>query len=499
MQFRTLIESIRNSGQRVLVVGLGISGVETAAFLNRLDIPVVAVEKLAEPQYKKSTKFWARVEELRRRGIEVHFGIEGESVGGLLANVALCVLSPGVSLESAITAVIRRAQIPMVSELELGIEILGWPSVVVTGSNGKTTTVNIIAAMLEAGGKNVRLCGNVGTPVVADLDLKSLSADKSGGVLVVEASSYQLETCTVLKPKVGVLLNLSDNHLERHGNIERYRAIKARLFERQDQSDVAILNADNQLLKGLELKLKAQYQPFFHRLPGSSDSFSFGARIEYAPESGVDSITVASGGNLEKFSIAKTKLLGLHNRENLAAAILAAKAIGISSSAIQNVIDTFEPLEHRLELVGEGAGRRWINDSKSTTVASSLAALKAIAAKYPADSLTIMLGGMAKAGSWDPLMQELKKLGPKIAQIICFGGDAKLLASNCRRFGLSHLELPTMAQAVNAAAQTGNASLVLFTPGCASFDEFSDFEHRGTVFKSLVRGIQPIGSPKQAA
>ncbi|NDC39487.1 MAG: UDP-N-acetylmuramoyl-L-alanine--D-glutamate ligase, partial [Proteobacteria bacterium] len=388
---------------KVLVVGLGITGIETALFLERCEIPCVCIEKTPREEYLEGSKFRDRIQELENRGIILEFGIEGESVERVLGGVTLAVLSPGVSLESAIVGTLRRHQVQIISEIELGMVLAAAPAIAVTGSNGKTTTVTLIQHLLQSAGVNSLLCGNVGTPI-----LSALSPDdvKSGGAerfqyLVVEASSYQLETCETIRPKVAVFLNLSDNHLERHGSMQRYFEAKARICANQTSAELAVLNADDQWAQKLKARVAAT-QAWFG-VAGDAVSATHRAKISYDAAAHKDEITVHLHGRTHTFELSGTKLLGLHNRYDAAAALLAAWAVGVSPELLQHALLTFEPLEHRLEPVGESAGVLYINDSKSTTVAASVAALRAITEAHPHRPVVLMLGGMAKAGSWEPL------------------------------------------------------------------------------------------------
>ncbi|MBN8549039.1 MAG: UDP-N-acetylmuramoyl-L-alanine--D-glutamate ligase, partial [Deltaproteobacteria bacterium] len=369
--------------------------------------------------------------------------------------------------------------------LELGLELFQLPYVVVTGSNGKTTTVTLLHELLRAAGFDSRLCGNVGVPVVADLTKEHVFSEppREKRVLVVEASSYQLETCCTIKPKVAVLLNLSDNHLERHGTLQRYFEAKARVFANQDGSDFAVLNADDAMVFSLAGRLAAKVAAFGKTfVPGSPQ---FGAAIL-----GSGTIALKVAGQDETYDVSSSRLLGAHNRANMAAALLAARLMGAQSSALQRAVVEFQPLEHRLEFVEMYGRPLYINDSKSTTVAASVAALTSVVERFPQRSISLLLGGLAKAGSWEPLMNLMQEKQAHLKRIICFGKDGNLLASHCRRHALPHVQAKTLQEAVSlVAAQTTVQDIVLLSPGCASFDQFSDFEERGNVFKSLVRSL----------
>lgn len=488
MSFQAAIDSLKSSGKKALVIGLGISGIESAKFLLRHGIKVLLVEKQTEQIFLAKSKFAPFASQLKALGVEIRFGIDGEGIAPLLGDVGLAILSPGVPLESAVVGTITRLKVPYVSELELGIELHGGKSVVLTGSNGKSTTVSLIHHMLRTASLKSYLCGNVGTPVISSEELSSeKGADRS--VLVVEASSYQLEACTVLKPAVSVILNLSENHLERHGSMERYGAAKARCLRLQDEGDLAVLNADDAAVMAIGRATRASLalfgeKPLEELLKGAHRAASID---ELAPARPV--VRVSSGAEVELYPTSRSALIGAHNRKNIAAAILVARAMGISPELTQEAIDTFSPLEHRLEVVSREAERIIINDSKSTTVAAALAALISIRTHFPSHKLVLMLGGLSKAGSWEPVLQAIVAQKGAMEPVVCFGKDGPLLAGHCRAGGVACVVAPTLRAGTEMALKVLNRlerGVLLLTPGCASFDEFTDFEHRGAQFKSYV-------------
>ncbi|MBX7138614.1 MAG: UDP-N-acetylmuramoyl-L-alanine--D-glutamate ligase [Oligoflexia bacterium] len=483
MNLRDELAKIRSQKGRVLVVGLGISGIEAARFLARAGITPIVVEREAEESYRKKSKLYSEISKLRELGAELHFGTDGEKVTALLDGVTLAVLSPGVSLESAVAGTLRRYPIRLVGELELGVELRGVPALVVTGSNGKSTTVNLMHAMLMAGGFESTLCGNIGTPVIAAVDPNfEATGTPANTYQVVEASSYQLEICAVMRPKIAALLNVSDNHLERHGTMERYLNCKARIFENQQREDFALLNYDDARVRALAPRLKAQII-WIGQNPEVLKCDA-GALIKYDPKSSVDAIHLKLPGHApEEVSVSGSPLMGAHNRYNFAFAFSAAKLCGVPTQKLLEVVSSFKTLEHRLEFI-PGTGRLIINDSKSTTVAASVAALQAVRAQFPERHVVVMLGGLAKAGAWDPLMQLIKRDSPSATRVICFGQDASLVASHCRAHAVEHAVSGGVADATaQALGMSRKEDLVLFSPGCASFDEFRDFEERGAFFK----------------
>ena len=489
IDMRLRLVALQREGGKVLVVGLGVTGVDTARCLRQLGIDVVCVERNSEGEYAAKSKFFGVVGELRSAGVTIGFGIDGEAVAQFLPGVSLAVLSPGVSLESATVGALSRRGVPTVSEFELGIELSRQPAIVVTGSNGKSTTVSLIATMFAAAGMSARLCGNIGTPIIAGVERDIALGDTPprDEALIVEASSYQLEACSVIKPRVAALLNISDNHLERHGSLERYLAAKARIFAAQDASDVALLNADDPLVRSLKAKVQSRVVLF-----GRDEAQLKGgdyAHITFDVVSRSDRLDVRLGGERYEFDLTESRLMGVHTRYDIAAAALAALLFGVPREAIARAIREFTPLEHRLEWVREVSRAIIINDSKSTTVAASVAAIEALRAIYPERRMTVMLGGLAKAGSWDPVIKSLQQHQNFLKPVVCFGRDANIVASHCRAGNVPFRSAPDLAAATGAALdQSTPDDVVLLTPGCASFDEFRDFEERGERFKALIRG-----------
>lgn len=480
-----ILDSARHLARHVVVIGLGVTGVGSARFLRQRGIGVTVVEKMTEERFRASSKFGSIVDELRGEGVGVHFGVDGERIAPHLTDAALVVVSPGVPLESAIVGSIRRLGVPYVSELELGVQLHQGPVVVVTGSNGKSTTSSLIDYILRRGGLSSRLCGNIGLPAL------SATPAPSDGVLVVEASSYQLEACSSLKPNVSVVLNISDNHLERHGSLERYATAKARAIRLQSDRDTAVLNVDDPMVREISRSCRAERAVFGSVTETELSAISSTwARVPEA-ESAVDSIIVSLAGSREEYATVGARLLGRHNRYNMAAAILAARRLGVERDVVQEALKTFEPLEHRLEVIHRDGRRVVVNDAKSTTVAASLAALNTVFATFSDLPVTLMLGGLSKAGSWQPLLAKIRECGVGRVSVVCFGKDGGLLASHCRSVGIQPIIARTLREATQEALRAVEiGGVALLSPGCASFDEFVDFEHRGAAFKRyVVEGI----------
>lgn len=481
----------------MLVCGLGISGLESALAINRIGIGVLCAEGQTAASYESRCKFpdlWA---EVKQSGIEVLFNADADSISSVLNGCGLCILSPGIPFDSRFVEVIKTAGVPVTNELDLAVSLYGCPTVVVTGTNGKSTTVSLIHEILCAGGFQSILCGNVGRPVIADLGQEVLAAGFSSNyrerktVLVVEASSYQIESSSALSPDVAVFLNLSENHLERHKTMERYFDVKCSLFEAQSESAVALFNCDDPLLAALQDRVVCRCAPF--GVSASFNDYSGGVRINHQPQAGVDCIEVVRDGERMDVNINSTNLLGLHNRYNIAAAAYAALEIGASVAAVQERLSRFKPLEHRIEQVECSNQQLVYNDSKSTTPTSTCAALLAVSESFPDRRISVAIGGQMKRGGdvkkeWQQVCTSLKDLGARLDQLVCFGGDgAELQQLFSSAFDLHGSIAGNLEAAVtDLQLESSSRSVLLFSPGCASFDEFNGFEARGRAFKELI-------------
>jgi UDP-N-acetylmuramoylalanine--D-glutamate ligase len=409
--------------RRALVLGLARSGQAAALALARRDVPTVGVDRAAGLDTGR----------LAEAGVEIHLGTEEE---GLLDGVELLIKSPGVPGESPLAAGARARGIPIWSEVELGYRLLGNPFVGITGTNGKTTTSELLGAMFRAAGTPVAVAGNVGRPLTS-LDG---ALDKEAWI-VCELSSFQLEDMHRLRPRVAVLLNLEPDHLDRHGSYDAYRDAKLRIFENQTEADVAVVPRG------------------FDAVPGGAD------RVEFQADDPLP---------------AEPLIPGDHNRENAVAATAAARAAGIEEDAIAEALRTFPGVEHRLELVDERDGVRFVNDSKATNTA---AARRGIAA-YSRQPLRLILGGSLKGESFDELAEGLPA---SVRSIDLIGEATEVIAASLGRAGRSFRRSGDLATAVGAAAGDAEpGDVVLLSPACASYDQFHDFEERGETFRRLV-------------
>src|ERR671930_812030 len=337
-----------NLPRRALVVGLARSGEAAALALARRGVEVVAADRSPDVEAGR----------LVDAGVEVHLGTEEER---LLQGVELVIKSPGVPGESPLPAAARARDVPIWSEVELGWRLLGRPPLIgVTGTNGKTTTSELLGAIFRAAGRPVEVAGNVGRPLTS-----LVGSIGSGAWIVCELSSFQLEDVETLRPRIAVLLNLEPDHLDRHATFEWYVDIKLRIFEQQTEDDVAIVPLG------------------FSEVPGGA------RRVEFSADDDLP---------------AEPRIPGPHNRENAAAATAAARASGIPDDAIAGGLQTFEGVSHRIELVRELRGVLFVNDSKATNVAAAPRGL----ASFPDARLHVILGGLGKKEPYEPLAVAFK-------------------------------------------------------------------------------------------
>jgi UDP-N-acetylmuramoylalanine--D-glutamate ligase len=408
---------------RVLVVGLARSGRAAIAALQSAGKEVVAYD---------------RDETVSLDDLDVTELALGEWDAASLSGVGLLVKSPGVPETAPPVAAARQAGVPVISEIELGARLLPNPILGITGTNGKTTTTALLGAMFAAAGIPAEVAGNIGRP------LTTLVGTDPGAWIVCELSSFQLEDVETLRPRIAVLLNLEPDHIDRHGSFESYRDAKFRVFENQGATDVAVVPRG------------------FAPVPGRA------RRTEFA---GDDPLP------------AEPRIPGAHNRENAAAATVAARAAGIGDGAIAEALLTFPGVEHRIEELATIAGVRYVNDSKATNVAAALRAL----ASFPGARLHVILGGLGKKESYAPLAQALAP--DDRAYLI--GAAAGEIAAALTAVGVPFETPGDLAGAVAAAARAATAGdIVLLSPACASFDQFRSYEQRGEEFGKLVQKLQ---------
>ncbi|MDH3442745.1 MAG: UDP-N-acetylmuramoyl-L-alanine--D-glutamate ligase [Deltaproteobacteria bacterium] len=440
-------------GRRVLVIGLARTGVACARFLVDKEALVTMSDVRPESEMNEQIKSLA--------GLPIRYFL-GTEERGCLDNMDYIVPSPGVAAVNPLLCEAKARGIPVLGEIELAHRFFRAPLICCTGTNGKSTTTTLIGEMLKADGRRVFVGGNLGTPFIGGVD-----GEWDWGVL--EISSFQLEWIEHFRPRIAVLLNVTEDHLDRYAAFDDYRRAKERIFAAQTESDFAVLNRDDPLVWALKERLKPRVVSFGHSPVGEGVSATG------------DIITWRDGPNEDLFSLAGGKIQGVHNVENMMAAVAAAKLAGISHGAIRQSLETFPGLEHRLEFVRETDGVKYYNDSKGTNVGAVVKSLAGFSAP-----VILIAGGVDKGGDYGPLMEGIRR---KVRRLVLFGAAKEVIAR-----ALGHLTetviVEDLASAVrDAAAAAHSGDVVLLSPACSSFDQFRDYAERGKVFKNLVLSL----------
>jgi UDP-N-acetylmuramoylalanine--D-glutamate ligase len=436
-----------------MVLGLARTGVETARFLIGNGAQVLVSDSKSEEELKVQMQALSQ--------FPVRFLLGRERIGWL-EGVDLVVPSPGVPPENLLLREAAKRGIEIISEIELAYRFLDFPLVAVTGTNGKSTTTSLIGEILKAAGLKVFVGGNIGAPLIG-----FVSGDWDWGI--VEISSFQLERVSQFRPKIALLLNLSEDHLDRYPDFASYCEAKERIFHSQEEADLAVLNRDDPLVWAMKERIRARIISF------GWDEVNEGV---FATKS---EIIWRSAKAEERFPLSRVKIQGVHNVENLMAAVAATKSLGIPGKTIQKVIEEFRGLEHRLEFVREREGVRYYNDSKGTNVGAVVKSL----ASFPGPVI-LLAGGMDKGGDYRVLENEIRA---KVKKLILFGAAKEVI-----RKALGHLTetvvVTTLEEALREAsgsAQRGD--VVLLSPACSSFDMFENYAERGRAFKGLVSNL----------
>ncbi len=445
-------------GKKILIVGLARTGVATARFLGERGARV----KVSEQKRLEALK--PAREALQDIPIEWETG--GHTVPFFL-DADLIVASPGVPFALKPFARAREEGIRIISEVELASRFLVRPMIAITGTNGKTTTTTLIGEMLRAGGATAFVGGNIGNPLI-----NFVAGPQKEDWAVVELSSYQLEGIEEFRPSVSVLLNITEDHLDRYPSFAEYGRAKGRIFDNQEAGDHAVLNADDPLTLAFVDRVKSQPVLFSREKRLTEGCFLEGKSIFYL---GRDGLT-------ERFDLERMKIRGAHNLENFMAAIAACQICGCPRHALQKVIDEFEGLEHRLEWVREIDGVNFFNDSKGTNVGSVVKSLLSFQ-----EPVLLIAGGRDKEGDYGPLKELITNKVKGMALI----GEAR------ERIGaaLGHLtetvKVDTLEEAVHwAYAKSRPGDVVLLSPACSSFDMFQNYQERGKRFKAIVQAIK---------
>jgi len=443
-------------GKKVLVVGLGKSGLAAALFLRHKGAQVTVSDIRSAESLAKE------IPALLEEGIMVEAGGHGLLT---FRRQDLIVVSPGVPLDTPEMVQARNLGLPIIGELELAARFLKGKILAITGSNGKTTTTALAGEILKEAGLPTLVAGNIGLPVVGVIDE---STDDTWSVL--EVSSFQLESTQEFHPAIAVILNITPDHLDRHGTFENYAMAKERIFAAQDASDRVVLNADNTRAAQAAVNSKAPVFWFSIENPVKQGAWVEEGHVVYRG---------AADGDVEQIMpLVKIPLKGEHNVENVLAAVCAARLAGVSGNAIARAVEKFQAVEHRLEFVAAINSVEFYNDSKATNVDATAKAIAAFSG-----GIHLILGGKDKGSDYTALSPLLRT---RVRAIYTIGSAAPKIESQLRGVVSIH-SCETLANAVNAAATAARpGEVVLLAPACSSFDQFENYEQRGRLFKQLV-------------
>ncbi len=449
------------NGKRVLVVGLGKSGVASALFLKARGAQVTVSDTKSNDELRNE------IPALLDHGITVETGGHGERT---FKGQDLIVVSPGVPVDAAPLQQARSLGEPVIGEIELAARFLPGPLVAITGSNGKTTTTTLTGEILAAGGLPTLVGGNIGTPAIS---LAERATRES--VIVLEVSSFQLETIQSFHARIAVVLNVTPDHLDRHRTFEVYADMKARIFENQSGEDFAVLNADDPTCVAMASRTRAPVFWFSRHKEVEQGAWVRDGAIVFRDSRGQREVMLAS----------EIPLKGAHNLENVLASVCCGALMGCSPEKIRQAVRNFKAVEHRLEFVATIRGVDYYNDSKATNVDATIKALES----FPAN-IHLILGGKDKGSDYSVLNSLLKQ---RVKRVYTIGAaaakiEAQIISPKDGGPELVHAEtLENAVRKAHAAAVPGD--VVLLAPACASFDQFKSYEHRGQVFKQVVRGL----------
>ena len=458
------------AGARVTVMGLARSGVAACRLLQAAGARVTVADR------KESTELAAVLGGIDRDHVGVTVGARYESS---LDEADLVVISPGVPYRLAPLEAVRRRGVKVIGELELASQFFRSPLLAITGTNGKSTTVTLIGKFLAESGKRAFVGGNLGT-ALSEAAVEDLRAGQAGkpspfDYLVVEVSSFQLETIDRFHPWIAALLNVTVDHQDRYESLDEYIAAKQRIFENQTASDFALLNLDDDRVATLRHRVTGKRLGFTTTSTLGGDLFG-GTYLEDGRI-----VTTVTGVRQEICCRSEIRIIGNHNVENVMAAATYGLLCGCPLDVIRRVLATFPGLEHALEIVRERRGVRFVNDSKGTNVDATLKALESID-----QPIWLIAGGRDKGGDFSRLAQAVSR---RVTRVILIGEAAPLLRQAWE--GVATLtEAATLREAVDCAAQGASpGDVVLLSPACASFDMFADYQDRGRQFKALVHAL----------
>jgi len=458
------------NGKRTLVVGLGKSGVASALFMKAKGARVTVSDT------KSGDELRNEIPVLLDHGITVETGGHGDRT---FRGQDRIVVSPGVPVDAPPLVQARSLGETVIGEIELAAQFLPGPIVAITGSNGKTTTTTLAGEIMAAAGFSALVGGNIGTPAISLAERAQLET-----VIVLEVSSFQLETIQTFRPKVAVVLNVTPDHLDRHRTFEIYVDAKSRIFENQTGSDFAVLNADDPTCVAMAKRTRAQVYWFSRQKQVEPGAWVRDGNIVFRD----------SKGQGEILQVSDISLKGAHNLENVLAAVCAGVLMGCAPEKIHQAVQNFKAVEHRLEFVASVNGVDYYNDSKATNVDATIKALES----FPSN-IHLILGGKDKGSDYTVLNDLLRKRVKRVYTIGAAAAKIESQIASSKNGGPELVHAETLENAIrqaNAVARPGD--VVLLAPACASFDQFKSYEHRGKVFKETVRGLAAASEKTRA-
>jgi len=444
------------TGKKIVIIGMGRTGITTARFLGKQGAKVIVTDEQPIDKWGKefeqiATEKWLEIGDYNTR---------------ILTGACIVVPSPGVPPGNDLLVEALKKNIPVISEIEIAYRFLKVPVIAVTGTNGKTTTTTLLGEILQYSGKKTFVGGNIGNPLI-----EYVEGSQNDDFIVAEISSFQLQWIEKFRPFIAVLLNITCDHINYHGSFAEYRRIKTRVFANQTKADFAILNAADPEQEEMDRIINAQVIKFSSKRVLQKGIFIKKNKI----------VLRIPGANEEQYPLSIINLPGLHNAENVMAAIMAARLCGCSQENIIAAVAAFRGLPHRIEFVGEKNSIKFYDDSKGTNVGSVVRALETFARP-----VILLLGGRDKDGDFETLKP---LLAAKAKKLILFGEARNRIASLIGK-DMPALKKAKLREAVESAyknAQPGD--IILLSPGCASFDEFANYKERGNFFKDVVGNL----------
>jgi UDP-N-acetylmuramoylalanine--D-glutamate ligase len=451
-------------GKKVLVIGLARTGVATVRFL------VERGARVKVSEMKPSRELAGALQELE--GLPLEWEMGGHTLP-FFGDAELIVVSPGVSMGLQPLKQARGKELPVISEIELASRFLRRPMIAITGTNGKTTTTTLVGEIFRAAGRAAFVGGNIGNPLV-----NFAAGSQREEWAVVEVSSFQLEGIEGFCPRVAVLLNITEDHLDRHSSFREYGQIKGRIFENQGKEDFAVLNADDPRTFHFAHRVRSQVVLFSRERPVPWGCFLDRGSI----------IFQGAEGGKEGYGLGRMKIRGAHNLENFMAAVATCRICGCPPEALQKVIDGFEGLEHRLEWVGNIDGVNFYNDSKGTNVGAVVKSLLSFE-----EPVLLIAGGRDKEGDYGPLRS---LVAGKVRGMALIGEARERM---CQALGdlTETLKADSLEEAVSwARSKARPGDVILLSPACSSFDMFVNYQERGRRFKAIIRELERGKSPR---